>query len=77
MKTHIARWGNSLAVRIPRAYAAQTGLAEGSQVEFVAEGQALVLRKPRYRLEALLKQVSAENLHDEQEWGPRAGREAW
>jgi antitoxin MazE len=77
MKTHISRWGNSLAVRIPRAYAEQAGLSEGSQVEFVAEGEALVLRKPRYRLAALLKQVRADHLHEEQDWGPRTGREAW
>lgn len=77
MKTHISRWGNSLAVRIPRAYAEQAGLSEGVQVEFVAEGATLILRKPRYRLDALLKQVTTENLHSEQNWGSRKGREAW
>jgi len=77
MKTHIARWGNSLAVRIPRAYAQQAGLSEGSAVEFVAEGQALVLRRRRFRLDALLKQIKPENLHGEQDWGPRVGRESW
>ena len=77
MKTHISRWGNSLAVRIPRAYADQAGLSEGTQVEFIAEGQSLVLRKHRYRLDALLKQVRPETPHGEQDWGPRAGREEW
>jgi len=77
MKTRISRWGNSLAVRIPRAFADQAGLSEGSQAEFIAEGRSLVLRKHRYRLDALLKQVRPENLHGEQDWGPRAGREAW
>ena len=77
MKTHIARWGNSLAVRIPRAYAQQAGLSEGSAVEFVAEGQALVLRRRRFRLDALLKQIKPENLHGERDWGPRVGRESW
>ncbi len=77
MKTQIARWGNSLAVRIPRAYAEQAGLAEGVPVEFVPEGQTLVLRRRRYRLASLLKQVKPENLHGEIDWGPRAGRESW
>lgn len=77
MKTHIKRWGNSLAVRIPRAYAEQAGLSEGSQVEFVAEGQDLVFRRPRYRLDALLKDVKPDNVHDEQDWGARRGRETW
>jgi antitoxin MazE len=77
MKTQIARWGNSLAVRIPRAFAEQAGLAEGAAVEFVAEGETLVLRRQRYRLDALLKQVKRENLHGEGDWGRRAGREAW
>ena len=77
MKTHIRRWGNSLAVRIPRAYAEQAGLSEGSQVEFVAEGQDLVLRQRRFRLDALLKDVTADNVHGEENWGRRRGREAW
>ena len=77
MKTHIGRWGNSLAVRIPRAYADQAGLSEGTAVEFAAEGQSLVLRRRRYRLDSLLKQVTPENMHGEQDWGTRKGREAW
>ncbi len=77
MKTQISRWGNSLAVRIPRAYADQAGLREGTAVEFVAEGKALVLRRPRYRLDELLKQIKPENVHGEQDWGPRVGREVW
>jgi antitoxin MazE len=77
MKTQIARWGNSLAVRIPRAYAEQAGLAEGAPVEFTAEGQTLVLRRRRYRLDSLLKEVKPEHLHEAVDWGPRTGRETW
>ena len=77
MKTHISRWGNSLAIRIPRAYAEQAGFAEGSPVEFIAEGQSLVLRRRRYRLDALLEGVNPDNVHGEQDWGARLGREAW
>ena len=77
MKTRIVRWGNSLAIRIPRAYADQAGLSEGSAVEFVAEGQTLVLRRQRYRLDTLLKQINCDNIHGEEPVGRRMGRKEW
>jgi antitoxin MazE len=44
----IARWGNSLAVRLPRDLVRKLDLKEGDQVDLVAEGDMLkVLRQPR------------------------------
>ena len=77
MKARLAKWGNSLAVRIPRAYADQLGFSEGSAVEFRAEGDSLVLRKEQHRLEELLAQVTADNLHDEADYGAPLGKEEW
>ena len=75
----VTRWGNSLAVRIPKALAEQTDLREGSEVELsVADGALAIRPKPRsYSLEELLEQVTPENCHDEIDWGEPQGKEAW
>jgi antitoxin MazE len=73
----MAKWGNSLAVRIPRAFADQLGVAEGSAVEIAAAGNAITLRKPAYALETLLAGITPENLHGETVTGRPVGREAW
>ena len=77
MKTRLSKWGHSLAVRIPRAFAEQLGVSEGSAIEIIASGDAIVLKKPRYTLGGLLAEVTPENLHGETETGRPAGREEW
>jgi antitoxin MazE len=75
----ITRWGNSLAVRIPKALAEQTRIEEGSEVELsVADGMLTIRpRAPIYRLDELLAQITPENRHDEVDWGEPRGKEAW
>jgi antitoxin MazE len=75
----VTRWGNSLAVRIPKALAEQTKIEEGSEVELsVADGVLTVRPKaPTYRLEELLAQVTPGNRHDEIDWGEPQGKEVW
>jgi antitoxin MazE len=80
MKTSIQRWGNSLAVRIPKPYAEDLGLDRESAVELEVEDGCLVIRPAatrRYAIGALLAQVSDDNLHSEQDYGDPAGREQW
>ena len=77
MKTQICRWGNSLAVRIPQAYAEQLGLQQGTSVEIAADRDALVLRRSPHSLHQLLAEVTPDNLHGEADFGPPVGREAW
>lgn len=77
MQTRVAKWGHSLAVRIPRAFAEQIGIAEGSTVDIAVSDDAIVLRKPNYILDDLLAGVTPDNLHGETESGPAIGREAW
>jgi antitoxin MazE len=75
----VTRWGNSLAVRIPKALAEQTDLREGSEVELSISDGALTVR-PRarsYKLEELLDQITPQNRHDEIDWGEPQGKEAW
>lgn len=79
MRTRAQKWGNSLAVRIPKAIAEQAGVREDDEVEI--EVAARVIRmKARRRdpvLAELLRQVTPDNLHGETDFGRPQGREAW
>ena len=80
MKTRIQKWGNSLAVRIPKAYAKEAGLNEDSPVDISMSDNNLLLkpiRKRRHTLNELLSGVTDDNIHSEQDWGSRRGREEW
>ncbi len=76
-KSHISKWGSSLAVRIPKPIAEQWGVREGSAIEIVPRGEQLVLRKRTYKLADMLAQVTADNLHPELDTGPAQGNEEW
>jgi len=75
----VARWGNSLALRIPSALAKDAGLAEGTSVTVRLEGGALVIRAdaPSYTLADLLRGVTSQNRHAETPTGRTRGRETW
>ena len=76
-KSHVARWGGSLAVRIPKSIAEQWGVHEGSAIEIASRGEQVVMRKRAYNLTDMLDQVTAENLHPEMSAGPALGNEDW
>jgi antitoxin MazE len=78
MVVNIARWGNSLAVRIPAAFAAQLGVVEGALADLSVENGRLVVtpvEKRRYVLADLLEGISDENLHVETDTGAAVGNE--
>ena len=77
VKSHIAKWGSSLAVRIPKFVAEQWGVQEGSPIEIVPHGDQVVLRKKVHNLEDMLAQVTPGNLHSEWDTGEVQGREIW
>jgi len=79
MRTKIQKWGNSLAVRIPKPFAEGAGLAVATEVEVSLEDGSVRIEpvRPRWRLRQLLKGVTAKNRWGEVETGPRAGREVW
>ncbi len=76
-KSRIARWGTSLAVRIPKPIAEQWGVQEGSAIEMISQGEKVLLSKGVYDLDDLLEQVTQDNLHPEVDSGPAQGNEAW
>jgi antitoxin MazE len=78
MTATIQKWGNSLALRLPKALANEAHITEGSQVELVRTDEGVLVkagRKPRYRLSELLAGVTRKNVHSETDWGRSAGRE--
>jgi len=80
MITRIQKWGNSLALRIPKSFAAEIGLHRETSVDVsLANGKLLItpVAKPKLSLEELLSQVTEENIHHEIDTGPAMGNEAW
>lgn len=77
MQTKIAKWGNSLGIRIPKWMAEKAGLAEGIPVVLEVEQDAIIIRKKVYSLETLLSHVTSLNLHTETETGRPVGKEMW
>jgi antitoxin MazE len=79
MQTSISKWGNSLALRLPRHAVEGTKLVEGAAVEVeVREGSIVVtpVRK-KFKLADLLVNARPEARHDETDWGAPQGDEEW
>jgi antitoxin MazE len=80
MKTRVQKWGNSLALRIPKSFASEVGLDQNSSVEVsLKEGKLIVAPalEPKFTLKQLLRQVTEKNLHREVDTGPAVGDEVW
>jgi antitoxin MazE len=79
MRTSIAKWGNSLAVRLPRQVADAANLQEGSEVEISVDNGKLTIaaKRPKYQLSELLAEYKPKHRHSEQDWGKRKGKEEW
>ena len=80
METRIQKWGNSLAVRIPRSLASEVGLRDKSPVELALRDGMLVITPavgPVVPLEDLLSQITDDSLHGEVATGPTLGGEVW
>ena len=80
MQTKIQKWGNSLGLRIPRSFAAEAQVEEGTTVDLsVDDGRLLIrpLQVRKHSLNALLRKVTRRNLHGELSTGRAVGREAW
>lgn len=80
MLTKVQKWGNSLALRIPRSVAVDAQIENDSLVEIsLVDGQIVVKRvvTPKWTLEQLLAGVTKENLHHEVDTGEPVGNEGW
>lgn len=79
MRARIAKWGNSLGVRIPQTVAKEVGLDAGTTVDVRVSGKNLVLApaQRKYSLEELVAGITAKNRHRETNWGAPVGDESW
>ncbi len=80
MQARVQRWGNSLAVRIPKPFALEIGLEQNTLVTVsISEGKLLLepIIEPKYTLEQMLAEVTEDNLHHEVETDEAVGNEVW
>jgi antitoxin MazE len=79
MKSMIKKWGNSASVRIPAVVMEAARLSLDDAVDVREEGGRIViepLRRREYDLDALLADITPENLHTEVSFGPAVGKES-
>ena len=79
MKTKVQKWGNSLGLRIPKTFAQEARIDDGSPVDIKIEGKKLVIKSLRssFNLDDLLAQVTPQNIHEEIDTGQNIGKEVW
>jgi antitoxin MazE len=80
MKTRVQKWGNSLALRIPKAFAEQVGIADNVLVDIsLTDGKLLVIPivDQPITLDDLLAGITDANIHHEDDTGTLEGNEAW
>lgn len=78
MRAVVKKWGNSAAVRIPSAIMEATKLEMDAPVEVREEKGRIIIEpvsKNEYDLERLLAGITAENIHEEVDFGKPAGKE--
>ena len=78
MKVQVAQWGNSAAIRLPKAILEDLRIEPGSEVEMWVQGRELHLRPvppvTSHRLEDLLAQITGDNIPGMEDW-PAVGAE--
>lgn len=80
MLARIQKWGNSLAVRIPKAFVKEMNVSDGGAVNMTIDDGKIVISpeiEQVYRLDDLLEEITSENLHAEVDSGKVVGQEIW
>ena len=80
MRIRIQKWGNSLALRLPKPFVEEIRVKQGATVELSVEGGKITLTpliKTKYTLKKLLDGVTEKNLHNESDFGGPLGQEVW
>jgi antitoxin MazE len=78
-RSQVVGWGNSHALRIPRAMLDALNIREGDEVELMVEEGRLTVRPvhPKLTLESLVAAITPENCYEEIDWGKPVGNEVW
>ncbi len=80
MRTKIKKWGNSLALRIPKSFALNANLRQDELVDISIDKEKIIITpigEKEYSLDELLECVSEDNLHGEFDTGAPVGKEIW
>jgi antitoxin MazE len=85
MEAKIQKWGNSLALRIPKSFAAHVHFEQNTSVNISVEQDKLIIKPSAQEpplqkgemLEHLLAEITDDNLHNEVQTGASVGREIW
>ena len=79
MKSRISKWGNSLAIRIPKHLGSEIDLEEGSEIDLSVQNGSIIITpvSSNYPLDDLVRGINPENRHTETEWGAPKGTEVW
>ena len=77
--TQLAKWGNSLGLRLPKAVALEAQVGEGDTVDVSVKDGVIVVRpnRPTYSLKQLVTRITPRNRHGESDWGTPVGNEVW
>ena len=78
MKAQLVKWGNSLAVRIPKPVVEEARLKEGDSLEVEAAAEGLVQLRRAAKiptLAQLVSQIIPENRYGEISSGAEVGKE--
>jgi antitoxin MazE len=76
---NVTKWGNSLAIRIPKNIAEQVNLKPGASIAIAIIDNNIVItpKRQQYSLEELLEGASPEDFDGEYDWGEPVGEEIW
>ncbi len=69
MEVKIQKWGNSLALRIPRAFSKETKIEDGSVIEMTLKKGKLIIEPREYHLSEMLNDIDETNTHTEIDFG--------
>lgn len=78
MQTTVQKWGNSLAIRIPKSFASETKINNGTVVDLLIKNNQIIITpitKEEYTLEAFLSEIDDSNIHNEIDFGEPQGGE--
>ncbi|MCC6362652.1 MAG: AbrB/MazE/SpoVT family DNA-binding domain-containing protein [Bryobacterales bacterium] len=76
----VAKWGNSLAVRLPRMIAKEAGITEGDRMTLSLSSDGSIVMRParrKYDLDELVSRITPRNRHSQADWGNPVGQEEW
>lgn len=73
----VSKWGNSIAVRIPKPFALQAGIRPGKPVDMVIREESVIIATSKPTLKDLVKKITPQNRHSEVDFGKPVGKELW